>query len=29
LSAELQDREAMILFLQAKLQEFRKITELQ
>ena len=29
LSAELHDREAMILFLRAKLQEFRKITELQ
>jgi predicted RNase H-like nuclease (RuvC/YqgF family) len=29
LSAELHDREAMILFLRAKLQEFRKIAELQ
>lgn len=29
LSAELHDREAMILFLRTKLQEFRKIAELQ
>ena len=29
LSAELHNREAMILFLRAKLQEFRKIAELQ
>ena len=29
LSAELHDREAMIVFLRTKLQEFRKIAELQ